>query len=399
MSQNNIEKIIKEISKEWFYSSPLFFNVLCSHSIVQNPNLSIPIRSGAMRIEYSPALLESLSTKNIEALLQKEITRILLAHPYKRRPYNAKPGILYMASEAARIQAEYKTLDFLTAESANPTLEFLAQQIGPHATFEEMTFEKWYKYIYDLVKKAKGGSSLGTGFDENFQNYAQASELWEENEEALNSIQQQIQKADIENGFGEAGENLERALKTSSDFSFDYRRALSKFRQNVVSPDRKLTRMRPSRRYGFKAMGSRYERKANILIAVDVSGSITDESFDHFIHAVKNFFYLGIIEKIDLIFFDVNLKLTKPVSFRKKVDLSQIKGRGGTNFQVAVDFYFEQRNNYSGMIIFTDGEGAAPKIPAGLNNLLWILDSRINFEKSRQWITKVCKNQATYLPF
>ena len=163
MSQNNIEKIIKEISKEWFYSSPLFFNVLCSHSIVQNPNLSIPIRSGAMRIEYSPALLKGLSTKNIEALLQNEITRILLAHPYKRRPYNAKPGILYMASEAARIQAEYKTLDFLTAESANPTLEFLAQQIGPHATFEEMTFEKWYKYIYDLVKKAKGGS-LQRGF-------------------------------------------------------------------------------------------------------------------------------------------------------------------------------------------------------------------------------------------
>ena len=146
-------------------------------------------------------------------------------------------------------------------------------------------------------------------------------------------------------------------------------------------------------------MGSRYERKANILIAVDVSGSITDESFEHFTHAIKNFFFLGIIEKIDLIFFDVNLKDTNPVSFSKKITLDSIKGRGGTNFQPALDYFTDHSQEYSGLIIFTDGEGEIPVLKAGTSSILWILDSRLAYEKSRYWIESLPGNKATYLPF
>lgn len=88
----------------------------------------------------------------------------------------------------------------------------------------------------------------------------------------------------------------------------DYRRILSQFRTNILSADRTLTRMRPNRRFGFKAMGCRYERKANILVAIDVSGSISDESFSNFLHAINNFFIFG-IEKLDLIFLILILKI------------------------------------------------------------------------------------------
>ena len=212
-------------------------------------------------------------------------------------------------------------------------------------------------------------------------------------------IKNEIEKAHNEQGWGGLGGELVRAIEDNCDFSFDYRRALTQFRQSIVSPLRSLTRMRPSRRYGFQAMGSRYERKANILIAVDVSGSITDESFEHFYHAINNFFFLGLIEKIDLIFFDVNLKNTKPISFRKKINLENIKGRGGTNFQPAIDFYEENKNNYSGMIIFTDGQGNIPKINVNKTNILWILEGRIAYEQSYKWINQLSGCKATYLPF
>ena len=157
--------------------------------------------------------------------------------------------------------------------------------------------------------------------------------------------------------------------------------------------------MRPSRRYGFKAMGSRYERKANILIGVDVSGSITDESFSHFYQAINNFFFLGIIEKIDLLFYDVNLKNTKPIPFHKKIELDDIKGRGGTSFQPAIDYYQDHASEYSGMIMFTDGEGPMPVLQSHKLNILWILDSRLAFEKSKQWINRIPGSKSTYLPF
>ena len=155
--------------------------------------------------------------------------------------------------------------------------------------------------------------------------------------------------------------------------------------------------MKPSRRYGFSAMGSRYERKADILIAVDVSGSITDESFNRFYHAIKNFFFLRIIENIDVIFFDVNLKNTSPVKFTRNFKLSEITGRGGTSFQPPVDYFLENKKRYAGMIIFTDGEGDVPKLKAAAP-ILWILDNRLAFEKSRWWIENLPGCWATFLP-
>ena len=269
---------------------------------------------------------------------------------------------------------------------------------------EDLSFEQWYKKLLDIIRKssAGGGEASGAGAlsDYDLAAITQSSELWQEDENAQNQIDDKIKKAEIENGWGETGGNLQRELVGEVDFSFDYRRALTKFRANIVSVNRRLTRMKPSRRYGFAAMGSRYERKADILIAVDVSGSITDESFARFYHAIKNFFFLKIIENIDLIFFDVNLKNTSPVKFSKNFNLAEITGRGGTNFQPPIDYFLENRSRYSGMIIFTDGEGEVPKLPGGAGNssILWILDSRLAYEKARWWIESLPGNSGTFLP-
>ena len=95
---------------------------------------------------------------------------------------------------------------------------------------------------------------------------------------------------------------------------------------------------------------------------------------------------------------DVNLKNTTAIPFRKKIELDKIKGRGGTSFQPAFDYYNQHTDEYSGMIIFTDGEGAIPAT-GGAVNILWILDSRLAWEKCRQWINTIPGNQSTYLPF
>lgn len=431
MSQ--IEAKLKQIVKNWFFSDPLLFSVSCTHAFVENKNMNVAMRTGCLRIEYNSEQIGKLAEKQLEALLRFEMYRVLLQHPYARKPYNCKPGILLAASDVTIYQLLLKDknnswiLDYISLSGIeylkNQAVRFhtlehplgikwhlsdeekffqrnlqIDRKTGHLVCIDDLSFEEWYRWILFLVTEtAIAGENAGA--TDSFSKLNQeAAELWEENEEAQQEIKSQLEKAEIDQGWGGLGGEMQRELKDSCDFSFDYRRALAKFRQNVVSANRRLTRMRPNRRYGFKAMGSRYERKANILIAVDVSGSITDESFEHFTHAIKNFFFLGMIEKIDLIFFDVNLKNTKAVPFRKKIELEQIKGRGGTNFQPALDFYKEHSTEYSGLIIFTDGEGAIPN-GAGLSNILWILDSRLAWEKSRQWINTLPGNQSTYLPF
>lgn len=431
------EKRLNSIIKQWFISEPLLFSVITTHHFVLNDSLSVPMRSGHFCIEFSELLTKDLNDAELSDFLKIEAYRILLKHPYARQPYKSNPtamqlasdviiskyftpqsgietaGVVYLKSQAWR----FSTLDFPLGKRWADTeeLKFFQRNLqidrttGLLKTVDDLTFEQWYKWLLFLIREssAGGGEASGEGAlsDYDLSAIAQSSELWQEDENAQNQINDKIKKAEIEEGWGETGGNLQRELQTDVDFSFDYRRALTKFRANIVSANRRLTRMKPSRRYGFSAMGSRYERKADILIAVDVSGSITDENFARFYHAIKNFFFLRIIENIDLIFFDVNLKNTTPVKFSKNLKLAEITGRGGTNFQPPVDYFMENKSRYSGMIIFTDGEGEVPKIGGaaggrGLGNasILWILDSRLAYEKSRWWIESLPGNFATFLP-
>ena len=425
------ENRLKAVVKNWFITEPLLFSVVTTHHFVLNDSLTVPMRTGRKCIEFSELLTKDLTEPELIDFLKIEAYRILLKHPYVRQPYKANPtalqlasdviiskyftppsgvetaGVVYLKSQAWR----FSMLDFPLGKRWADTdeLRFFQRNLqvdratGLLKTVDDLTFEQWYKRLLFLIREtsAGGGEASGAGAlsDYDLSAVTESAELWQEDENAQNQIDDKIKKAEIENGWGETGGNLVRTLQQETDFSFDYRRALTKFRANIVSVNRRLTRMKPSRRYGFSAMGSRYERKADILIAVDVSGSITDESFARFYHAIKNFFFLRIIENIDLIFFDVNLKNTMPVKFTKNLKLSEITGRGGTNFQPPIDYFLENRNKYSGMIIFTDGEGEVPKMNgSGGTSILWILDSRLAYEKSRWWIEGLPGNSGTFLP-
>ena len=403
---NTVDLKFKQIVSSWFYSEPLLFSAVCTHKIIENPSLTIPMRCGNLRIEYSYDFFKELEDSVLEAYLKIEVFRILLLHPYSRQPYNAKKSILLMASDLtiARVHEIPEGVILTGVEymkSRDPAFARAMETPGKRVfTYEDLTFEDWYKKLYDLISAAKNGQSAGSNENSGDKMLLLAeenAELWEENDEAQNKIQDEIQKAEIDQGWGGIEGELQRSIQDKADVSFDYRKALSRFRASIINASRRLTRMKPNRRFGFKAMGSRYERKANILIAVDVSGSITDESFNNFYHIIKNIFFLGIIEKIDVIFFDVNLKNTKPVTISRKVDLKDIKGRGGTNFQPALDFYFDHSTIYNGLIIFTDGEGNIPSVGNNKGNILWILDSRIAFEKNKNWISSLNGSQVTYI--
>ena len=83
----------------------------------------------------------------------------------------------------------------------------------------------------------------------------------------------------------------------------DYRRILSQFRACIISQRCKLTRMKPNRRYGFEFMGSQFEPKTHLLVAVDVRGSIETEDLQNFFSIINRFFSYG-VEAINVIAFD-----------------------------------------------------------------------------------------------
>lgn len=62
----------------------------------------------------------------------------------------------------------------------------------------------------------------------------------------------------------------------------DYRKVLKSFRASIICDKRKLTRLRPSRRFDFECMGSNYDFCTKLLLAVDTSGSISNRELENF---------------------------------------------------------------------------------------------------------------------
>ena len=77
---------ISEILQRWFISEPPMFGVLCLHEARENRGMTCPLRCGQRRLEYNPELTGRMSDTELEECLRAEAVRILMGHPYRRRP-------------------------------------------------------------------------------------------------------------------------------------------------------------------------------------------------------------------------------------------------------------------------------------------------------------------------
>jgi predicted metal-dependent peptidase len=141
--------------------------------------------------------------------------------------------------------------------------------------------------------------------------------------------------------------------------------------------------MRPNRRSGFENMGSIRRFNTNLLIAVDVSGSVSDMVLSHFYSIIGKIFKYG-IEHIDVVQFDCAIGEVQ--TFEKAKKRVDIVGRGGTSFQPLFDYVYK-KNIYDGLIIFTDGDAPKPQKPKGFKTkVVWICESENKYEEHKSWM-------------
>lgn len=440
---------IKKIGERWFLTEPLLFAVYCSHEFVENSAIEVPMRTGNMKIEFSPKILDKIADDALAEYLKIEMFRILLKHPYQRQPPFAAKALLTMAS------------NITIADVYDVSREVKKQMSGTEQKLPSgLCFEEYYNLLLqsatpnsgksggesqktdsgsgrgDKSEQGEGGqdgNGSGQGGDGesggssgqnnrgssgqngggsggkgsgasgnsgagNSQEHrdSQISELWEDNEEACCNINEFIEVATASNNWGTVAGKLQGLIKASLKVDMDYRKMLSLFKTSVISSKRRLTRMRPNRRSGFDAMGSRYELSTNLLIAVDVSGSVTDRSLQFFFSVINRLFKYG-VEKLDVLQFDAQIQgEIEPLKKARKT--VKIMGRGGTSFQPAADYYCEHPE-YDGLIYFTDGYAPPPvfntKRPI---DVLWVICSRQCYAENAEWIRKMKRNRVTFIP-
>jgi predicted metal-dependent peptidase len=201
--------------------------------------------------------------------------------------------------------------------------------------------------------------------------------LWEEDQFQARQITDIVKSS---SSWGSLPGDLIELIKKTAEGKVDFRAVLRMFRASILSQKRRLTRMRPSRRFGFEQMGSRYDFTTRLLIAIDTSGSVGSEDLGRYLNVTTSFFKYG-IQQIDVLMFDAKVQ-GKPLALtdaKKNIKELKVCGRGGTDFQAPVDYAVEHPE-YDGLIIITDGCAPCPDTERLRTKLLWVIDNESGYK-------------------
>ena len=358
------------ILERWFITEPPLFSVLCLHELVQNAQMSCPLRSGRKKLEYNPDIVREMRDDGLEEALRAEAVRLLLKHPYERRPEGCSQKAMGLGSNLV-VGDNYKHPRFRIE-----TPEDFGLKTG-------MSYE-WYARMVEQQNES-GGQGGNDGDDDGQQSmsdkHRDLAELWDEDELTVQMINEVINTT---KSWGSLGGNFAELLQASVKAKINWRNVFAGFRASIISSKRKLTRMKPNRRTGFDNMGSVRRFDTKLLVAVDVSGSISTESLKYFYGVINSAFRYG-FESIDVIQFDCGVRAVH--NLKKVIKDVAIVGRGGTSFQEPSDYAHE--NGYDGLVVLTDGYAPEPTIPDGFRTgILWVCENESCLKQHKKWMEK-----------
>ena len=352
---------IAKITERWFLSEEPLFSVFCTHRVVENRDMKCCARVGKGLVEVNPVLCEDLSDRELEERLRVEVIRILLKHPYDRQPDGCSTTARALGSNCVITDSYY----LHHIEMDNPQ-DF---QLPSHRHFEY-----YARRIQQLLPQSQWGQ------DGEPDGNSDIAANWQQDELMAAQVNEVIRNV---KAWGSMPGGLVEQIIASTKARVDYRKILAGFRASILSEKRKLTRMRPNRRFGFDAMGSRYDFTTRMIIGVDCSGSISSKDLKNFYSTINRFFKYG-IKQIDVVQFDTQLGEVQ--TLLKASTNVKVTGRGGTCFQPFIDFV-AKHPEYDGALIYTDGYAPQPKVPATMHTpLCWVLRSERELKEHETWM-------------
>ena len=408
-TEEEIDEIISKTVSRWFYSAPVLYKTICKNPIVKNKNMSCAARSGKSRIEYNPDKFAENKTFEIKQAITLEISRILLGHCTKRRPEPFDPEIAIEASNIAILQHPLRDLP------PGESFEFYYRALMERENQEEEDEDEESDMSFGGGEGEDGGNDDKGGGDSgkegassendksaeqteaeagnSSQMAADATELWNEDDE-FEELCKENELRDIvtdEKSLAESSSqlpgsvagNLEMLLRIGKPKLRDKIKVAKIFMSSVTGGSKRVaTRSKPNRRTGFIQMGSKRRKgKIKLFCVVDVSGSVPNEWVQRYV-AYINYIRRKYKSEIDLIQADTELKFETLRKVKSQIKAFKVRGRGGTNFDCVYEYLAELKGHkkYDGVIIFTDGCVAKPKIPKGLRvRTLWALSEKSDY--------------------
>ena len=346
------------------------------------PTAGVMVNPDSAQFEmiYNPDFFASLPEEQVRGVLKHEFYHLIFDHVTSRKP----EGVPHMAWNVA---ADLAINSHLQGEL--PDMACMPG-VGPFEDLPLFQTAEWYlanlpqKEENEAGQDGQGEGSGGEPSDENpgsfddhsgWDDSGQSQEQQAANQMAKQRLKEAIKEAAQEaaqsaKGWGSVSGEVKKEIIKRLETKVDWKKVLRYFIKTSQRSHRSASVKRINRRYAYIHPGKKVNRQAKIAVAIDQSGSVSDEMLEAFFGELNK---LANLASFTVVPFDTNIDESKVYEWKKGQSKKAERVLcGGTCFEAPTKWANE--NGVDGLIILTDME--APKPGRCKAQRLWLTDDR-----------------------
>ena len=342
---------------------PFFGNLATRLKLIDASDWCATLATDGRHFYYNNDFVNKLKPKEAEFGFAHEVLHNVFDHMGRRD---------HRDPQLSNIAADYATNQILKDEKIGEVPSFMK-------IFQDNKYRGWsYEQIYEeLESKAikidfsqlgelldehldgEGDDSDGDGEDGDKEGKGGRPKLTAEEKKAIkDEIKEAMVAAAQAAGAGKIPAGVQRLIQTFTEPKMDWRQLLRMNIQSIIKSNFSFQRPnRKSQHCGAILPGMMNEETIDVSVAIDMSGSISDDMAKDFISEVKGIMDEYVDFKLDLWCFDTNVynyaKFTGDTA--DEIMSYKVKGGGGTDFEANWQFMKDQGIEPKRFIMFTDG--------------------------------------------
>lgn len=329
--------------------------------------MGVCVQDASLLLVYNLEFVQKLTDPELRYVLTHEVYHVAFHHITIRRPED--PNQHQIWNQAADLAINSLIPDTVSRHMPKGDLEGMRpEKLG----FDpKLSMEQYLQLLRDQdskdKKNGKGegeGEGKGEGKGEGFDDHSG----WRESEVMKEIVRQTVERMALnERSWGNTPGDVKALILAAQRSEIAWHKLLRHFLGLLPSTKKEPTFRKPNRRYGWPYCGDKREHIDKKLVAMDSSGSVSDDDLSLFVAECNR---LAEVQPVDLQIFDCELQ-GPVIPFNKRKAQLGIPGRGGTDFQRVMDL--AEKHRYQSVIILTDGAAPAPTKPAFVKDVIWVI--------------------------
>lgn len=343
-------------------------------------------KDGNIRMGYNPDFMRSLPHEHKVGVIVHEILHIAFGHITERAPANKQDAKIFNIAADLAINSiigesrlpEFCLMPGKAPKTDDPKLAKLIQ------SFPLLESADWYfnrlKDYADKNRQSDGSDYefvIGNENGETLDSHGAWGDVPEEVKDILRNKAKELLEAGVKSAqrstkWGSIPVEIQSVFEKMLRNILDWKAILRMFLGRTRSMERVSTMKCINKRLPYMMPGAKRSTIANVLCAIDQSGSVSDEDVQRFLAET---FAASKEGQVDIVNFDTEIDLKSFQTVRNGQNFKWQRTRcGGTDFDAVQRYLNDSKNRgkYSACLIMTDGY--APKMGTVIGTkIMWII--------------------------